>query len=291
MTKPQNIRPLDVIADDINKLERGNIFDIGDLLLEAKAQCEHGEWLSWLHAEFESYSVDTAERYMKVARLSAKFRSVRNLKLAATTLYELTDHDNGDDLQAIIKELAKHATKKRLKPLEAERVIGIGIGRRRFGDRPDATLLQLIELDPYSGETWYETAVSALQERNPETAEAANSIVDDVQAEHLAAEREAEKAEDDMDDDEVDDEAAEIERILGGPAPDLPPAAAPSQLQKFGDGTDWEGVGSFCGAVAALQWLLTKPAKRFVGQFTKAELHKVAEFLLAVAAAETKEAA
>jgi len=29
--------------DNIHKLERGSIVDIGDLLLEAKAQCEHGD--------------------------------------------------------------------------------------------------------------------------------------------------------------------------------------------------------------------------------------------------------
>jgi hypothetical protein len=177
-----NARSLDVIADDINKLERGNIFDIGDLLLEAKAHREHGQWLSWLRAEFESYSVDTAERYIKVAKLSTRFRGVRNLKLAATTLYELADHENEDDLQAIIEELAKHATKKRLKPLEAERVIKVGIGRRRFGDWPDATLVQLFEFD--GDEAWYEKAVAALQECKPETDEAAQQIADKIEREY-----------------------------------------------------------------------------------------------------------
>src|SRR5665213_66127 len=102
--KQENTRTLDVIADDINLLARGNIFDIGDLLIEAKAQCEHGQWLAWLHAEFDWASVDTAERYIKVAKLGAKFRTVRNLKLAATTLYRLADHENEDDLSAILKE-------------------------------------------------------------------------------------------------------------------------------------------------------------------------------------------
>jgi hypothetical protein len=45
MTTRKNVRPLDAIAEDINKLERKNIFDIGDLLLEARAQCEPGQWL------------------------------------------------------------------------------------------------------------------------------------------------------------------------------------------------------------------------------------------------------
>jgi hypothetical protein len=49
-TKQTNVRFLCTIADDIHKLERKSITDIGDLLLEAKAQCEHGQWLDWLGA-------------------------------------------------------------------------------------------------------------------------------------------------------------------------------------------------------------------------------------------------
>ena len=106
--KRKNARPLDTIADDINRAGRGNIIDIGDLLLEAQAQCEHGQWLGWLFAEF-TWSVDTAARYMKVAKLAAKFRSLRNLKVSVTTMYELAYHEGEEDLPTIIEELAKHA--------------------------------------------------------------------------------------------------------------------------------------------------------------------------------------
>ena len=44
-SRRKNVRDLDTIADDIRKLERANIFDVGDLLIEAKAQCAHGQWL------------------------------------------------------------------------------------------------------------------------------------------------------------------------------------------------------------------------------------------------------
>ena len=83
MTK-KNTRSLEKIADDIHKIERTNVFDVGDLLIEAKAQCEHGDWIPWLDAEFD-WSVDTAENYMRVAELGAKFRNLRNLKLGRTT--------------------------------------------------------------------------------------------------------------------------------------------------------------------------------------------------------------
>ena len=46
--KRKNVRSLGEIAVSIHRLERANIKDIGDALIEAKSQCEHGEWLQWL---------------------------------------------------------------------------------------------------------------------------------------------------------------------------------------------------------------------------------------------------
>ena len=60
-------RSLDIIADDINKLERSSIFDIGDLLIEAKAQCEHGKWAKWIWDNFE-YAECTAQRTCRPRR-------------------------------------------------------------------------------------------------------------------------------------------------------------------------------------------------------------------------------
>jgi Phage integrase family/Protein of unknown function (DUF3102) len=198
--KRKNVRSLDTIAVNINQLERGNIIDIGDLLLEAKSQCERGDWLNWLHGEFD-WSVDTAERYMGVAALNAKFRSLRNLKLAATTLYELVDYEGEEDLPAIIEELAKHASKTQLNPRDARRVIKIDMGRRQYGDRPDATLVKLVELDWMSGMSWYEKVVAALLEREPDTDETASALVSAMAAQQKAEEA---KIEDDAEQEEVE---------------------------------------------------------------------------------------
>jgi len=265
----KNVRSLDTIADSIHKLERKNIFAIGDLLLEAKAQCEHGEWLDWLSREFD-WSVDTAERYMRSAEMSAKFRNLRNLKLAATTLYELADHDEQEDLPAIIEELGKHATKTRLAPRDARRAIKLGIGRRRFGDHPDATLVKLAELDEsaLSGTRWYQKAMVALQERNPDTDESASLIADEAMADETEAK------------DNADQEA---EFILDGPPPALPPPITPPDPQKFGADTEWEGREPFADAVTVLLMLRTKPVRRFVGKFSSSELREVSDFLLAIA--------
>jgi hypothetical protein len=304
--KQKNVRTLDTIADNIHKLERGNIIDIGDLLLEAKAQCReehgHGEWLDWLYAEFE-WSVSTAERYMRVAGLSAKFVSLKNLKLTKTTLYQLADHECEEDLPAIINELANHATQMRLTPHDAERVIQIGIARYRFGDRPDATLVQLMELD--SDESWYEKAVAALQEREPKTGEDAKSIVDEIEQEYVEAERKADPDIDRMSraeysawlakaeakEEEEEEAEREADSILDGTPPALPPPTTPPEPQKLGADTEWEGRETFADAVTVLLGLRTKPVGRFVGMFSPDVLREVGDFLMAVAAADKKKEA
>jgi hypothetical protein len=274
MKKPKNIRSLDTIADSINRLARGNIIDIGDLLLEAKAQCEHGQWLDWLSAEF-AWSVDSAERYMRVAELAAKIRSLRNLKLAPTTLYKLADRVD-EDLPAIVKELAKHSTNTPLRPGDARRVIKIGIGRRRYGDYPDATLVQLAELlrsHQKAVVPWYEKVVTALLERKPDTDTGARMLLKEVVEEYEAAEE------------ENDDE--EVESILDGAPPELPPSITPPEPQKLGTDTTWAEAELFSDGVTNLLAVRTKPVGRFVGMFSPEELREVADFLLAIGAARS----
>src|SRR5262249_32853312 len=55
----------------------------GDVLIRAKEQVKHGDWLPWLKSC--DLSADTAERYMKLARHRAELNSarVRNLSLSA----------------------------------------------------------------------------------------------------------------------------------------------------------------------------------------------------------------
>jgi hypothetical protein len=89
-------RDLGVIARELHtalKREAADIITIGALLTEAKNQLDHGEWLSWLAANFGS-SVSTADNYIAAARFAAKFPTVGNLKLRLrpTALYAL-GHD------------------------------------------------------------------------------------------------------------------------------------------------------------------------------------------------------
>jgi len=64
-----NLRTLDKIAADVLVHTRNieaSFLEIGKCLIEAKAQCKHGEWLKWL--EDVSISEVTAQRLMRVAR-------------------------------------------------------------------------------------------------------------------------------------------------------------------------------------------------------------------------------
>jgi hypothetical protein len=64
-----------------NFLERA--LAVGDALIRAKEQVQHGEWLTWLKSC--DLSADTAGRYMKLARHRDELNSarVRNLSLSA----------------------------------------------------------------------------------------------------------------------------------------------------------------------------------------------------------------
>jgi DUF3102 family protein len=174
----KNRRSLDSIAGDIHKLQRSNVFAVGDLLLEAKDGCDHGEWGLWLQIEFD-WSADTAERYMKVARLGTKFRNLRNLRLAKTTLYSLAEEDDEELLAAIIDALGKCATEAQLKAADADEVILRVQLRHQHGDLPDATLLAL-DRDIPPRAAWRDTAIAALKSEKPTTSEAANKIIADI---------------------------------------------------------------------------------------------------------------
>jgi hypothetical protein len=73
---------------------RVNIILIGEELIAAKQQCNHGEWLSWLQNNF-GWKKRTAENFMRVAEAFGKFATVANLNggdfaIEARALYFLS---------------------------------------------------------------------------------------------------------------------------------------------------------------------------------------------------------
>jgi hypothetical protein len=68
---------------------RTNIFDVGDLLLEAKEQCAR-RLANWLHDEFGWCGTRRTED--AGCGVGCQIQQFANLKLA-TTLYRLADHE------------------------------------------------------------------------------------------------------------------------------------------------------------------------------------------------------
>src|SRR5262249_14835553 len=107
-------RGLLTIVEEIRETLRrdnSNIIRRGELLIEAKAMVEHGEWLSWLERYFDM-SEDTAERLMSVARFADRFRILRNMALSHLpkgVLYALASGDYSDAIiKAVLVEAESH---------------------------------------------------------------------------------------------------------------------------------------------------------------------------------------
>ena len=106
-------RSLSTIVGEIRKTLRndiGNIIKRGDLLLEAKDQLGHGEWLPWLEENFDMEE-RTAQRAMAAAKFAAKYDNVSDLRLTKAALYELS---TGDYPPKVIKAALKEAASKQV---------------------------------------------------------------------------------------------------------------------------------------------------------------------------------
>jgi hypothetical protein len=173
------------------------------LLIEAKAACEHGEWLPWLEAEFDR-GVDTAERYMNVARLEDRFRNLRNLRVTRGIVYRLAGYQpsfagysysqlDDDDVVAFIEAL-ETATKGKtgiISETAAREVIDLTRLRREYGDYPPATLHAIGDDDNY----YAPEIIQALKAARPETAEEVERVVFECRKEHKPTEEEEEEEE------------------------------------------------------------------------------------------------
>jgi hypothetical protein len=185
---------LAAIATKIHERERdtrANLFEIGALLIEAHQACEHGDWMHWVAEEFD-WSDDTARRYMAAHQLATKFRTVRDLKITARTLYELAlDEIDNPNLPAMIDALAAASKGKTLSYDGAMNVIGLAEMRAKYGDLPDATLNAvweiLGEVDNEPKDPWEQEAIAALKEAKPKTEKAAEAIINPIRHAPVAA--------------------------------------------------------------------------------------------------------
>ena len=179
-------RPLEIIADDIRALERGNAFAIGALLAEAREDAEYGEWMVWLEDEFD-WGRETARNYLAAHRLAQQFPIVGNLPLPMCAVYRLGNDFLEDDRLPTIIEALTAATKDKSKISvdEADDVIEMALLRIQHGDYPDATLTAIEDLP--GSRLWTASASEALKGARPTTAEEAKQITDAAQRAHVVA--------------------------------------------------------------------------------------------------------
>lgn len=97
MTQKPRLNPRGVVvsptlserAQRIRALIRGNIIEIGRELIAAKAEIDHGKWLSWLEDEFD-WTSKTAENYMNVTREFGSLSNLGELPITVEALYLLS---------------------------------------------------------------------------------------------------------------------------------------------------------------------------------------------------------
>ncbi len=82
-----------------------DIIDIGQKLIEVKEKLGHGNFSTWLKAEF-GWSVRTAARFMQVAT-QFKFANLANLNIAVSALYLLAEPSTSEKARQQALELAK----------------------------------------------------------------------------------------------------------------------------------------------------------------------------------------
>jgi hypothetical protein len=88
---PDNARTLARHATEIRRLGKqvvSDVIEIGRLLVESKELVGRGDWLPWLSREFQ-WSDTTAERFMRVHKLSLKNGNLPNLDIPLSGLYLL----------------------------------------------------------------------------------------------------------------------------------------------------------------------------------------------------------
>jgi hypothetical protein len=171
---------------------------------------------------------------MNAARVAAKFRTVRNLKVPLRVIYDMDVDD--PNLGDVIDALDKASKHQHLSVVEAAKVRELVHMRHEFGDYPDATLLGMHELNSSkSCKPFRDDAFEALKREQPKTEEAAEAITAKVRRAYLAKQYKQELPAWVPDaalyllDDEggvLENERGEIlERLLAAPQPSTPDEA------------------------------------------------------------------
>jgi hypothetical protein len=257
-TKATSNRNLAAITSELQvamQTETTSIIAIGGLLLEAKDQLEHGEWLGWLERNFER-STRTAYNYMSAARAAAKLATIANLgtlKLRQSALYAIGD---------------------KLDTEEIHRKWQIDAPPCLHDDATIAAILKAAETEWITANRANEIAEEIEQLRQPPDPPPQSD-------EEIAAEEAAEEAEMTAQRATQAARQAELDAILDGPPPDNPPTP---------EATRDVVLPPFDQAISTLKHLSTKPLDKFIGSEHSAhDLAPTGDFLHDVADAIDKQ--
>jgi hypothetical protein len=131
----KNVKPeLDEIANKLRSLLRKQslaILDIGNLLIASQGLLDYGEWMRWLHDNFD-VSYRTARRYIRAAEYARKCDTVADFSLLSpSVLYRLSNGFYSPEHEAAI--LAKTNEGVRI---DVDRASGICSAKRPLPTMP-----------------------------------------------------------------------------------------------------------------------------------------------------------
>jgi hypothetical protein len=120
----------------------------GDLLLEAKAQLKHGQWLPWL--ESCGLSERTAQRYIRLARnreaIEAKSDNVSDLSVSAALTLVSAPRDFKDDVAEASISLADDSADAAAAWVELQKVLTDSASRRALWTEAQAAVDKIGQL-------------------------------------------------------------------------------------------------------------------------------------------------
>lgn len=273
-TGKKNHRPLKAITREIHREERASVFKIGKLLIEAKDQLKHGEWLPYLRGI--GWEARLAQMYMAVASLAAKYETISHLDAALTALFALTWVE--DSVLPLAIERLKESVARKDNASAQRRTVELS---PLASENPALNDIALEGVDEANNQNCYGDPVRseamknlarAIEEANPSTAEE----LDAVRAKHPLPDP----------DGAIEDEVDRVVMPEDGADDVVDDEPEPQRLPR-----EQELVDQFKEAIDALLPFAARPSATFAGIVAAHDLDMLANFLKQIAASKRQAAA
>jgi hypothetical protein len=262
-----------------------DVLRIGALLLEAKGQVDHGEWLGWLRAQ-TGFLERSAQNFMNAARFAAKYATVADLKLRPSALYRLAKihfsaaKNDGYDPEVEAKVRQACFAEARGKWLDLMEVYQIEGRLTPKPPKPDKPPLPRPE-PPIAYES-FSHPICVDEAATYEVLQQLGATGIGFHGDYVRCSIPVGRAQQARD---ALARAADSAALLDDPPP-LPPEMAPAGSPKAEADDD-----AYKQAIAALDRLRTKPIDRWVGLAPLEQVQHVADMLNAILATRRDKAA